>query len=42
MKDALKDTIGQEENHLRVRPKIGHEVDDKIIDLIDRSVSNWN
>lgn len=41
MKDALKDTIGREGNHLRVRPSIGNEVNDDTIALIEKSVINW-
>ena len=48
MKDDLKTTNEMrkmkkaENNHLHLRPKIGHTFADDLIDKIDRQLKQWN
>ena len=42
LKDELKDTLGKGQKHLQVRPKIGHEVTDNQIGLIETTLGKWN
>ena len=44
LQDELKDDMTQDESkkHLQIRPKIGHEVTDNQIGLIETSLKMWN
>jgi len=43
LQDELKDTITEDDSkkHLKIRPKIGHEVTDNQIGLIEVSLKKW-